>query len=143
MRDHIAARSPRVHERRARVTVTMPLFPSYLFVSVNASGQWFEANRCPCVLHIIRVGGVPALMRDETIAEIRARELDGVVELPDRQLRPGAPIRVINGPLTGLTGLVAGMNGHERIGVLLSLLGAERRVEIPRNHIEVVSGPRL
>jgi transcription elongation factor/antiterminator RfaH len=156
MRDHIAARHlaqrgyetylPLVRERRknfgARVTVEVPLFPNYLFVYVSASGQWHEANRTPGVIALVRNGGVPAILHDAEIESIRQRERNGVVELEERQFVPGAQVRVLSGPFTNHLGIFSDMNGCERVGVLLAILGSQHRVLMPKNNIEVVSGPR-
>ncbi len=135
---------PRTREHRQsygrRTEVEAPLFPGYLFVLIAATGQWHAANVAPGVRHIVRTGLTPATVSDEVIADIRRREHAGLVMLPERQLQPGAPIRVITGPLSGLNGLCADMNGHQRIGVLLEFLGSERRLELHRDHVEVVDG---
>jgi hypothetical protein len=47
-------------------------------------------------------------------------------------------VRVGAGPFAGQIGLFSDMNGSERVGVLLHLLGAERRVMVLKDHIEVV-----
>jgi transcriptional antiterminator RfaH len=134
---------PRVLERRTnhgkRVMVEQPLFPGYLFLAVTVTRQWHAANVAPGVVRLVRVGFTPTELRDDVIESIRVRERNGLVQLPERGLRPGAPIRVIAGPLVGLTGLVADMNGHQRIGCLLAFLGSERRLELRRDHLEVVS----
>jgi transcription antitermination factor NusG len=67
--------SSRVHHARP------PLFPSYLFVLITA-GQWYSAQWCVGVIGIIRDGAAPARVPDDAIAAIRARERNGLVELP-------------------------------------------------------------
>jgi transcription antitermination factor NusG len=134
---------PRVRERSRKKydrmsTVEAPLFPDYLFICVSASGQWYEANRCPGVVRLIRDGGVPALVRDAVIEDIKRREVAGLVELPERGLRINSPVRVVSGPFQGLNALVVGLNGAERCAILLELLGAPRRLELPKNHIEII-----
>ena len=56
-----------------------------------------------------------------------AIEHNGLVELPWR-LQPGDRIRVTHGPLMGLSGLCVEQSSHERVTILLSLLGAKPRV---------------
>ena len=58
-----------------------------------------------------------------------AIEHNELVELPWR-LRPGHRIRVTRGPLMGLAGLGVKQSSHERVAILLSLLGAKRRVSM-------------
>lgn len=58
-------------------------------------------------------------------AEIRAREIDGLIELP-RPLKPGDRVRIERVPLAGLAGLYAGQEPAERVLVLLTLRGRSR-----------------
>jgi hypothetical protein len=43
------------------------------------------------------------------------------------------------GRLAGHVGLYAGMKPRERVEVLLQLLGAERRLEMPKDAVEAVT----
>jgi hypothetical protein len=72
------------------------------------------------------------------IDEIRARERDGLVELPQRSPMPGDRVRLLQGPFTGQVGLFAGMRPHERVLVLLQLLGAQQRVTLARGDVEAL-----
>jgi hypothetical protein len=47
-------------------------------------------------------------------------------------------VRVISGPLQEQIGLLALLRPHERVLVLLHLLGGAQRVELARNAIEAV-----
>ena len=76
---------------------------------------------------------------DGVIAEIRSRERNGLVELPKpRGLRPGTRVRVVSGPLSERIGMLALLRPHERVVVLLNLLGGDQRVDLAMNAIEAV-----
>jgi hypothetical protein len=47
-------------------------------------------------------------------------------------------VRVISGPLSERIGMLALLKPHERVLVLLQLLGGQQRVELARNAIEAV-----
>jgi transcription antitermination factor NusG len=84
-------------------------------------------------------GLVPAHVPDAVISEIRSRERGGYVELlKPRGLRPGMRVRVISGPLSEQIGILALLKPHERVLVLLNLLGGQQRVELARTAIEAV-----
>jgi transcription antitermination factor NusG len=84
-------------------------------------------------------GLVPAHVPDAIISEIRSRERGGFVELPrPRGLAPGTRVRVVSGPLSEQIGLLAALRPHERVLVLLNLLGGQQRVELARSAIEAV-----
>ena len=128
-------------QRRSRhgrkITVTPPLFPGYLFLWV-VSG-WWNARWSPGVVRLIMDGMPPARVPDAVVSEIRSRERNGFVELPrPHGLRPGMRVRVIGGPLSEQIGMLAALRPHERVLVLLHLLGGEQRVELERNAIEAI-----
>jgi transcriptional antiterminator RfaH len=126
----------RIRNHGKIVNRTTLLFPTYIFISIDL--QWHAICAAPGVIRLIRDGMAPARVPDRVIADIRAREVDGLIQLPERQqLRPGARVRVVGGPLRGLEGLVADMSGSERIGVLLHLLGSQRRIEISKDQVAV------
>src|SRR6516165_4752484 len=73
-------------------------------------------------------GEVPARVPDAVISEIKSRERNGFVELPKaRGLTPGMRVKVLQGPLQDQIGLLAALRPHERVLVLLQLLGAQAR----------------
>jgi transcription antitermination factor NusG len=117
---------PRVREthvnRGRRVTTAAPLFACYAIVRVERG--WWEARRSPGVIAIIMSGDGPAKLADEIVDELKARERDGLVQLPEPPcLRPGDAVRITGGPLSGVLGIYSGMRGADRVAVLLGLLG--------------------
>jgi transcription antitermination factor NusG len=54
------------------------------------------------------------------------------------EFRTGEAVRVTQGPFSGQLGLYHGQRPHERVLVLLALLGGQQKVELPRDVIEVV-----
>jgi transcriptional antiterminator RfaH len=127
--------SPRIKAPRARREVgTRPLFPGYCFILIVS--QWWAARWSPGVIRIVLDGAVPARVPDQVIDEIRRREVRGVVELPKAPgLEVGDRVRVTRGPLVGLTGLYQGMNGRQRVEILLSILGSACRVTLARSDV--------
>ena len=133
---------PRLREQRRsrsgrKIVVTPPLFPGYLFVWV-VSG-WWNARWSPGVVRLVMDGLQPARVPDAVISEIRSRERNGLVELPKLHgLKPGMRVKVLQGPLREQIGLLAALRPHERVLVLLHLLGGERPVELARGAVEAV-----
>src|SRR5262249_26791074 len=120
----------RSHGRK--IIVTPPLFPGYLFVWVVRG--WWDARWSPGVVRLVMDGSVPAHVPDAVISEIRGRERGGFVELPKPHgPAPGMRVRVISGPLSAQIGLLAALRPHERVLVLLQMLGGQQRVELARS----------
>ena len=60
-----------------------------------------------------------------------------MIELSQRSgLKPGDRVRILQGPFAGQLGLYAGMRAHERLLVLLALLGGQQRVELANDDVE-------
>jgi transcriptional antiterminator RfaH len=126
----------RSHHGR-KIIATPPLFPSYLFVWVVRG--WWDARWAAGVRRLVMDGEQPARVPDAVIAEIKSRERNGFVELVHPHgLAPGTRVRVISGPLSEQIGMLAVLRPHERVLVLLQLLGGERPVELARSAIEAV-----
>jgi transcriptional antiterminator RfaH len=126
----------RSHHGR-KIIATPPLFPGYLFVWVVRG--WWDARWSPGVVRLIMDGLVPAHVPDAVISEIRSRERGGFVELlKPRGLKPGTRVRVVSGPLSEQIGMLAALRPHERVLVLLQLLGSQQRVELARGAIEAI-----
>ena len=131
----------RLRDRRIRhgrrVELTPPLFPGYCFIAVEL--QWHAARWTAGVINLIMDGVGPARVPDAVIAEIRRREVDGLIELaPPPPLRRGARVRILRGPFTGHLAIFADMRPRERVEILLQLLGGEQRVTLAKKDIEVV-----
>jgi transcription antitermination factor NusG len=79
---------------------------------------------------------------DAIVDELKARAgPDGPIRLPRRGIltfRRGDRIRVRGGPLTGRVGIFEEMRSPEPVAVLLTMLGAPQRVEVPAHHVEAV-----
>jgi hypothetical protein len=101
--------APRIRERRVlrrRVIEATPLlFPSYIFVEITA--QWHGVRWAPGIANLVMDGAGPGRVGDSVIAELRGREINGLIELPP-PLRLCDRVRVERGPLSGFTGLYAG-----------------------------------
>jgi transcriptional antiterminator RfaH len=114
-----------------------PCFRGYAFITVEA--QWYAARWSLGVIGLIMDGIKSARVADHIIDDLRKRERNGLIELPKRPaLQPGDQVRILQGPFAGHLGLYAGMRAHERVLVLLALLGCERPIELAKDAIEGV-----
>ena len=62
----------------------------------------------------------------------RADENGMVPLISAQRLIKGERIEILDGPLEGLTGLFEHTTDHERVVLLLDLLGRQTRVTVPR-----------
>jgi transcription antitermination factor NusG len=63
----------------------------------------------------------PARVTDPVIEEIRARERNGVIELPRRQLNAGDRVRILAGPFRGHLAIYRDVGARAGLGVAANL----------------------
>jgi len=119
----------RRHARRVDI-VPVPLFPRYFFVAIDITVQrWRSAYSTIGVTQLICNGDVPAAVPDEVVTTLKAREdAVGFIRLEPRPFRLGEKIRIIEGVFADCLGLYDGMTDHDRVTILLDLLGRKVRV---------------
>jgi transcription antitermination factor NusG len=97
--------------------------------------QWRAAHYCPGVRRWVTDGLQPARVPADVIAEIKSRERNGVITLPNK-FKLGDQVRILCGPFRERLAIYAGMAPHERVAVLLQLLGSAQRVTRAADAIE-------
>jgi transcriptional antiterminator RfaH len=122
-------RKRRRHARRVEM-VASPLFPRYMFVAIDMAVQrWRSIYSTVGVSRIVTVGDEPTPVTDALIADLKARENDGLIELNNRpSFRLGDKLRVLDGAFADCLGLYDGLSDSDRIRILLDLLGRKVRV---------------
>jgi transcriptional antiterminator RfaH len=141
--NHYETYIPRIRTQRTTATrktleVPAPLFPGYLFIKI-VEGRWWDARWSVGVCRIILDGNRPAVVPDAVIDGIRAREVDGLIQLapPPPEFSRGDRLRILQGAFAGQIVLFEGMTSRQRVEVLLILLGSPRRVTLPRADVRL------
>jgi len=122
-----------------RREVELPLFPGYLFARLPLTG-WSNLLRLPGVLTVVKSGRQPALIREHQMADLRLainRLLSGneVLEV-EQDFGPGDRVRVVDGPMAGLVGVVREMRGKRRLLVGFEQIGRALSVSIGAADVE-------
>jgi transcriptional antiterminator RfaH len=120
----------RRHARRIE-TVAAPLFPRYLFVTVDVVCQrWRAIHSTIGVARLVCNGEEPTPVAARVVESLRAREdAQGYVTLAQRpRFAPGDKVRVLDGVFAECLGLFDGMKDNDRVAVLLDLLGRKVRL---------------
>jgi transcriptional antiterminator RfaH len=125
-------RRERRHARR-RDVVQAPLFPGYIFVRLDLeSAPWRSINGTFGVSRLVCHGDLPAALPKGVVEEIAARENeDGLIVLKPRPFRKGEALRIMSGALADCLGFFERMADHDRVILLLDLLGRKVRVQAP------------
>lgn len=114
-------------------TVTAPLFPRYVFLGADLERQrWRSVNGTIGVSHLVCQGDRPTCIDDRIIAAIAEQEDEsGLVQLKAiNTFKPGQQVRVVDGIFADQLGLYEGLGDHERVKILLGILGRKVRVLI-------------
>lgn len=129
-------RSVKIYQGKRRLEST-PLFPSYIFVKVNSTAQYFESLHLPGVIQYVRTG-----KEISRIGESIINTLKGIVEhqLPDmvvtsEYIHPGSFVTIYAGPFAGFTCEVIQHNGKRKILVRIELLKRSIVVGMPEDYL--------
>ena len=111
--------------------VELPLFPGYLFCRLDPHNR-LPLLTIPGVLHFVGIGKTPVPIEDAEIAAIQAANRSGLLTEPWPYLEIGQRVRLDDGPLAGLEGILVGTSKQERIVVSVTLLKRSVAVAIER-----------
>lgn len=132
-------RRPRSYRRRI-TTVLRPLFPSYLFVSTGTNfGRWKPILSTYGVRSVVRNGQKIAVIDNNFIAHLRAREVDGVIARPSQPYRIGQSVAIAEGPFGGLMATIVDMNENDRIVVLLDFMNRSTSITLSIHQVTAAS----
>jgi len=119
--------------------VEFPLFPGYLFCRVNPERR-LPLVTIPGVVHIVGFGNTPVPVDDTEILAIQAAVQSGLSTEPWPFLEVGDRVRLENGPLTGLVGVLVGSDKRQRLVVSVTLLRRSVAVTIERDWVRPLDG---
>jgi transcriptional antiterminator RfaH len=127
----------RRHARRTEI-VAAPLFPRYLFVSLDVErDRWRPVLSTFGVCGLISRGGMPAAVPEGIVESIKGHEdADRFVNVA-RQVafQRGDSLQITAGPFVNHVARFEGLGGEQRVIVLLELLGRQLRVLVPSEAI--------
>lgn len=129
-------RTVRKWKGSSRVTLELPLFPSYIFVRI-ARRERVRVLEVPGVLAIAGCGREPVSLPDAEIDALRRGTALGKLE-PHPYLVVGDRVRVNAGPMAGLEGVLIRRKNSFRAVVTLSLIMQSVAVELDAGDVEPV-----
>lgn len=114
--------------------VEVPLFPGYLFCRMNPHNR-LPVLMTPGVIQIVGVGKTPIPVEEEEIAAIQRAGKSGLSTMPWPYLEVGHVVRVEDGPLRGMTGIIVKIKFGLKLVLSVSLLQRSVAVEIDRSWV--------
>ena len=110
-------------------TVEMPLFPGYVFCRLDPQYR-LPVLITPGVVQFVDIGRFPVPIDDAEIGSIQSAVRSGVQAEPWPFLDVGQRVRVEDGPLTGLEGILVEVRKRHRIVLSVTLLRRSVAVEV-------------
>lgn len=117
------------HARRTR-EVSRPLFPGYVFVELAPETRWGPICSTFGVRALVRSGEQPSLLPGDFIADLKIREIDGVIVEPSRPFEIGQKVRIAGGAFRDFVATIIDMDERDRIIVLMELLSRPVKVKL-------------
>lgn len=129
----------RVRHARRAYDARRPLFPGYVFVADDAAAQrWRPILSTLGVRSLVRVGDRPGTLDGAFISALKAREVDGVIGLPDQDLKPGQRVVVQGGPMDGVIGTILETRESQRHLILLEFMNAPVKAQVEQRNLRLV-----
>jgi transcription antitermination factor NusG len=115
-------------------SVEMPLFPGYVFCRLNPEFR-LPLLTIPGVMSFVGIGKVPVPIEEAEIAAIQTAVGAGLLAEPYPFLEAGQRVRLAEGPLAGLEGLLVEVRKQQRLLVSVSMLKRSIAIEIDRHWV--------
>lgn len=120
-------------------TVEVPLFPGYVFCRLDPQHR-LPLLTIPGVLHFVGVGKTLVPIEDGEIVALQRAVRSGLATVPWPFLEIGQQVRLDEGPLAGLEGILVESSKPERVVVSVTLLKRSVAVAIERQWATPLGG---
>lgn len=126
----------RIWKNRQRKNVTLPLFPTYLFVRIHRDERG-KVLRCPGVLHIVGNTKEPIPVADAEVELLRSSVCRLKVE-PFRELVVGERVRIKSGVMQGVEGTLVRKSNSFRFVLTIQMINQHAAIEVDAQDMEPV-----
>jgi transcriptional antiterminator RfaH len=115
-----------------------PLFPGYMFVSVNSElGPWRTINSTIGVSRLVSFEGKPKPLPLQLMSGLMLRcDASGTV-LPPKSLIEGDSVEMLTGPFANFITTVDTIDPEQRIWVLMNFMGQQTRMQVTADQLQV------
>jgi len=122
-----------------KVTLERPLFPGYVFVRIPANER-VSVLELSGVVSIVGTAREPTALPDEDIERLRSGLHLAHAE-PHRTVTRGEIVRILRGPLHGMTGVVIRQKNSFRVVLTVDLIMKSVAVEVSADNVEPIDKP--
>lgn len=112
------------------------MFPGYVFAHFDYAPQHRQVAATRGVAKILKFGGIPSIVPDAIIEELRSAVDDGETVEIDSTIEAGDEVQLVAGPFQGIRAVVSRvLPEQKRVAILMELLGMEREVDVPYDDV--------
>jgi len=131
-----------VHQwKNGKANVELPLFPGYVFVN-SAPADLIRVLQTPGVVRFVTTKGSPTSIPEAELESVRAVATSDVIA----EIHPfqdfGARVRITQGPLRGIEGILVSQKGSSRVILSITLIMRSVSVEVAVHDFELVETVR-
>jgi transcriptional antiterminator RfaH len=115
-----------------------PLFPGYMFVSVNSDlAPWRTINSTIGVSKLVSFEGKPKPLPLQLISGLMLRcDASGIL-LPPKSLSEGDSVEMLTGPFANFIATVDTIDPEQRIWVLMDFMGQKTRMQVTSDQLQL------
>lgn len=111
--------------------ISQPLFPGYVFCRFSEQMR-LPVMMIPGVIHVVSIAGRPAPIDPDEMTRVFTLAESELNLSPHPYLAAGQPVRVEEGPLKGVDGIVLSDEGQPKLVVSVTLLQRSVAVRVDR-----------
>lgn len=143
-RQHYEIFLPKIRQvrrrRGRRVPYIAPMFPRYLFIALDTvHDNWAPIRSTIGVSNLVKFGNKPAQVPDDLVNILMAHgDERGVHKVDMEEFKPGARIRLCDGPLMGYEGIFVAKTSTDRVTILLDIVGKQSRLFVNPDSLETL-----
>lgn len=128
----------RVWKNRQRVKLAVPLFPCYVFIHAD-SPDFGRVLRCPGLIRLIGNQRGPLAVPNSAIEMLRIGVAEKRIQ-PYRELAVGKKVRVKNGAMRGVEGVLIRKANGWRFVLSIDSINQCAAIEIEAEDLELIAG---
>lgn len=122
-------------DRKKKLEV--PLFPNYVFVQMPEKER-FKVFNVAGITRFISFGGKPAVVSEDEINTIKQLVNHDINFEKEVSLTSGNRVKVVQGPLTGQSGVLLEKKGGKRFGIHFDSISLSISIDIQYDFLELV-----
>lgn len=119
-------------------TVRSPIFPGYVFCRLEQARK-LAAVRTPGVIRVVAFDGRDCPLEATEIESLQALSATEAAAQPCGYLPNGQRVRLVDGPLAGLTGVLARSEKTNRLIVSIDILQRSVAVDVGNARVQTVA----